>query len=47
MELQKQTELTAFFKYNQEHPQNPGEEPLPRYIDFPKRFTRNQRKKEW
>ena len=47
MELQKQTELTAFFKYNREHPQNPGEEPLPRYVDFPKKFTWNQRKKEW
>ena len=47
MELQKQTELTAFFKYNREHPQNPGEEPLPRYVDFPKKFTWNQRKNEW
>ena len=47
MELQKQTELNAFFKYNEEHPPSAGEEPHPQYVDFPKKFTWNQKKKEW
>ena len=47
LELQRETELTAFFKHNRDHPPAAGEEALPRYVDFPKKFTWVQKTKSW
>ena len=47
LELQRDTELTAFFKYNALNPPAAGEEALPRYVDFPKKFTWVQKDKKW
>ena len=47
LEHQRHTELTAFFTYNRENHPAVGEEPLPRYVDFPKKFTWVQKNKMW
>ena len=42
LETQRCTELTAFFKYNQEYPNT-----RVTYVDFPEKFTWNNEKKGW
>ena len=45
LENQRNTELTAFFAYNEANSDNP--ECWARYVDMPKRHVYDQKKKEW
>ena len=45
LENQRDTELTAFFNYNEANSNNP--ECWAKYVDMPKRHVYNQKKKEW
>ena len=45
LETQRETELTAFFKFNSESSQDPQSQP--KYVDMPKSHVYNKKKKEW
>ena len=49
MEIQRETELTAFFKLNEKllNSANVQVNELPTYVDMPKKFTFNKVRKEW
>ena len=46
LERQRETELTAFFRLNQQLAEK-GEQMMPTYIDLPKKYRYDKRKKEW
>ena len=46
LENQRETELTAFFKFNQEKA-NVDSSELPKYVSMPKKFRYDQQKKKW
>ena len=47
LERQRETELTAFFKYNEDARINESNEHLQKYVDMPKTHTYNKSKKIW
>ena len=47
LENQRETELTAFFKYNEEGKRNGNTQHFQRYVDMPKTHTYNKSKKVW
>ena len=46
LEMQRETELTAFFKFNQSR-SNDDIETLPMYVDMPKGYIYDKKHKEW
>ena len=46
LENQRETELTAFFKFNEANDQASSEE-LPKYVDMPKKHWYDKKRKEW